>query len=160
MSTVTTTVSSRIGVPRDALFARFIPIELPRILHRHGPVPAVIATSGQTGPWDRPGSRRTVLLGDGSTAREEVTLCEAPARFGYRVAEFSGPVRHVASEARGRWWFAEAGPDATDVRWQYTFVARSALARLALAPVVRIAWRRYMAAALARLAAEVATPRP
>jgi Polyketide cyclase / dehydrase and lipid transport len=154
MSTVTTSVSARIAVPRDVLFDRFIPIELPLILHRYGPIPAVVATSGQTGPWDRPGSSRTVHLGDGSTAREEVTVCERPRRFGYRVAGFSGPVRHAAAEARGRWWFTEAGEGATDVRWQYTFVARSPPARLALAPVVRLLWRGFMRAALDRLARE------
>jgi len=152
MPSVATTASVRVAVPREPLFAWFIPVELPRILGGYGPVPAVVATSDQSGPWDVPGSHRTVHLADGSTARERVTACERPAAFGYTVDGFSGPVRHLAREARGRWTFTPAGPAATDVSWTYAFEARSAAAAVLLAPAVKLAWRGFMRGALARMA--------
>jgi hypothetical protein len=153
MPNVATTVSIRIPSAREPLFDWFIPIELPRILTGWGPIPAVVATSEQSGPWDTPGSRRTVHLADGSTAHERVTACERPASFGYTVHGFSGPVRHVAVEGRGQWSFEAAGAGATEVRWTYTFQARSRVAGLLLTPVVKIAWRGFMRRGLDRLAA-------
>jgi hypothetical protein len=153
MPSVATTVSVRVAAAREPLFDWFIPIELPRILAGWGPVPAVTGTSEQSGPWDTPGSRRTVHLADGSTAHERVTACERPARFGYTVDGFSGPVRHLATAGHGQWWFTDAGPGATDVRWTYTFDARSRAAAVLLAPVVKLAWRGFMRRALDRLAA-------
>jgi hypothetical protein len=153
MPNVATTVSIRIDRAREPLFDWFIPIELPRILTGWGPIPAVVATSDQSGPWDTPGSRRTVHLADGSLAHERVTACARPAVFAYTVNGFSGPVRHAAVEGRGQWWFEAAGAGATDVRWTYTFQARSRAAALLLTPVVKIAWRGFMRRGLDRLAA-------
>jgi len=153
----TTTVHVHVRVPIEPLFAWFIPIKLESIFHRFGPVPAVAGTSEQSGPWDTPGSSRTVHLGDGSTARERVTGCAAPDEFAYRVGEFSNSVRLIADHARGQWWFTAAGDGATDVRWSYTFVGRSTLAGLALRPFVALLWRPYMVRAMrefARLAEE------
>jgi polyketide cyclase/dehydrase/lipid transport protein len=146
---VSTTVSRRIDEPRDALWARFIPVELEDILKGYGPVPAVTGTSGQTGPWDVVGSSRTVHLADGSSASERVTRVEAPHVFGYTVSGFTNPVRFLAREARGVWVFEAGG----EVRWTYTFAARNAAAALVLAPVVRFAWRGFMRRALDALAA-------
>jgi hypothetical protein len=145
--TVSATTKARISRPRAELFDYFIPIELPRILLGYGPIPAVVSTTDQTGPWDQPGSGRTVHLADRSTAREQVTACERPGHFAYRVGEFSGYVRHVASEANGEWWFTEAGQD-TDVIWTYSFTARSRPAQLILLPVVKLLWRGFMRAGM------------
>jgi Polyketide cyclase / dehydrase and lipid transport len=145
---VATTVTRRIDEPRDALFARFIPIKLEDILHRYGPVPAVAGTSGQTGPWDVVGSSRTVHLADGSSASERVTRVEAPRAFGYTVSGFTNPIRLLAREARGVWIFEEDG----EVRWTYTFAARSPAHALLLAPVVKLVWRGFMRRALDALA--------
>jgi hypothetical protein len=151
---VSTTVNQRIAEPRDALFARFIPIKLEDILKAYGPVPAVVGTSDQTGPWDVVGSSRTVRRSDGSHASERVTRCETPETFGYTVSGFTNPVRFLAREARGVWTFAEApdGGGGTDVTWTYTFAARSPIHAAVLAPVVRFAWRGFMARALDALA--------
>jgi hypothetical protein len=145
---VSTTVSRRIDEPRDALFARFVDVELEDILHRYGPVPAVTDTTDQTGPWDVVGSSRTVHLSDGSSATERVTRCETPHVFGYTVGGFTNPVRFLAREARGVWVFEESG----EVRWTYTFAARSLPAALLLAAIVKTAWRGFMRRALDALA--------
>ena len=106
---ISVTATARVAVARDPLFAWFIPIELPRILAGYGPVPAVVSSSDQSGPWDVVGSARTVHLADGATARERVTACDPPAYFAYTVAEFSHSLRHLAVEGRGQWWFDAAG---------------------------------------------------
>jgi Polyketide cyclase / dehydrase and lipid transport len=149
---VSTTVTRRIAEPRDALFARFVPVALEDILHAYGPVPAVTGTSEQTGPWDVVGSTRTVHLADGSRAQERVTRCETPEAFGYTVDAFTNPVRLLARHARGEWTFTERGA-ATDVTWTYTFAARNPLAAAVLLPVVTLAWRGFMRRALAAFAA-------
>jgi hypothetical protein len=58
---------------------------LPKVLTGCGLLPPVERTSGNTGPWDRPGSSRTVHLADGNTAREEVTAYARPTYFAYRT---------------------------------------------------------------------------
>ena len=40
---------------------------LPKVLTGYGLLPPVERTSGNTGPWDRPGSSRTVHLADGNS---------------------------------------------------------------------------------------------
>jgi len=75
-----------------------------------------------------------------------VTSHEYPDRFAYRITEFTGPLRFLASEARGDGWFeTPPGHSATTVRWRYEFISRSVL----LAPLVALfthgLWRRYMA---------------
>jgi hypothetical protein len=151
--TPSATVTASTEEDRDALFARFIPVRLEDILTGWGPVPAVVRSSNQSGPWDVPGSSRTVHLEDGSTAREAVTDCRAPAYFAYTVKDFTSPVRFLASEARGQWWFDERPGGGTDVRWTYAFVPRSAAAAAVLAPIVGHAWRRFMRAGLENLLA-------
>src|ERR1700746_1587352 len=54
---------------------------LPKVLTGYGLLPGVVRTSGNTGPWDSPGSSRTVPLADGATAREPVTAYARPRHF-------------------------------------------------------------------------------
>lgn len=158
LPTVATTVEAVVAAPRAALFAWFVPLPLPRILLGYGPIGAVAETTGQTGPWSAPGSRRTVHLADGSTAQETVTACEAPGYFAYRVSDFTHPLlRLLARDAVGEWWFGDAPPaagaggapagrgaPATRVVWRYTFRARSRAAAAALRVVSAVVWRGYM----------------
>jgi hypothetical protein len=130
---------------RDAVFA-FIAAEgvLPRVLTGYGPLPAVVGTSGHTGPWDQPGSARVVHLADGSTVREQITQYSTGAHFAYRVWDFGNPtIGALASGARGEWHF-EPGDGGTRVSWTYTFAARNGLAALPLSAITQILWRGYM----------------
>ncbi len=137
------------STPADvaAAFAHIVPIDLAAIFRGLGPLPAVTGTSGQTGPWDAAGQRRTVHLSDGSTAQEELLIVDAPRFFSYRVAEFTGVLRHLCTDAHGQWWFM-ATTGGTTIRWSYAFHPRSALVIPALLPVGRL-WQRYMSRALA-----------
>lgn len=117
---------------------------LPKVLTGYGPLPPVVRTSGHTGPWDVPGSVRTVHLGDGSTVREQVTLHERASRFAYRVSEFGNPlIAALATEGRGDWTF-EPAEGGTQVRWTYTFDAKSGVAAVPLRGIVQVLWRGYM----------------
>lgn len=117
---------------------------LPKVLHRWGPIPAVAGTRDLSGPWDTPGSERTVVLGDGSTARERVLGWERPFRFEYRVDSFTSRLGRLADHATGAWKFSSAGPTSSSFRWTYTFHPRSGVATIALRAFVATAWARYM----------------
>ena len=132
------------GTP-DAVF-RFIAAEdvLPKVLTGYGPLPAVVRTSENTGPWDRPGSARLIHLADGSSVREQVTDLDRPRFFAYRVWDFGNPiVRRLADEARGEWTFA-AVPGGTQVTWTYTFRAKNRWAAVPLSGIAQLLWRGYM----------------
>jgi Polyketide cyclase / dehydrase and lipid transport len=132
------------GTP-EAVF-NFITAEdvLPKVLTGYGPLPAVVKTSENTGPWTLAGSARLIHLADGSTVREQLTHFEPSKRFAYRVWEFGNPlVRTLATGARGEWTFSPA-PGGTLVTWTYTFTAKNAVTALPLSGITKILWRGYM----------------
>lgn len=147
---VTTTASASLA----QVWAVFVPVDLAQVLARgSGPIPAVLRTSGQTGPWDVAGSARQVHLADGSVVAEEILASDpthgaAPAggraRFAYRVAGFTGPMAALTGEAFGEWTFVEAAPARTQITWRYTFVPRSPFAAPLLSLIITTFWRAYM----------------
>jgi hypothetical protein len=168
MAEVATTVTSTIAVPREPFYGWLVPgvfsDELDTVLRRTAGVPGVANTSGTTGPWDVPGSYRTVHTTDGHSVREEVTAAHAPDYFAYVVSDFTQPlVRLLVKEARGQWWFTP-GSEGTRAQWTYAFEGRAPWAMPFLLPVVKIFWNRYMRAAMRvtkeRAEKEVARPIP
>lgn len=132
------------GTP-DKVFA-FIAAEdvLPKVLTGYGPLPAVVRTSENTGPWDVPGSARLIHLADGGTVREQVTEYTPQKRFAYRVWEFGNPIiKSLATKARGEWTF-EAVPQGTKVEWTYTFTAKNGITAIPLSGIAQLLWRGYM----------------
>lgn len=141
------TITRSIIIPRSPkVVFSFISAEdvLPKILTGYGPLPAVVKTSGNTGPWNQPGSARIVHLADGNTAREMVTLYDAPNQFSYRVWGASNPLlRSLSNGASGEFNFAPH-PKGTLVTWTYTFSANNAAAYIPLKLTMGIFWRGYM----------------
>lgn len=145
--------SHEISITRQAVIAgtpeqvfNFIAAEdvLPKVLTGYGPLPAVVKTSENTGPWTMPGSARLIYLADNSTVREQVTHFEPSKRFAYRVWEFGNPlIRSLSTGARGEWIFSPA-PGGTMVTWTYTFTAKNAVTALPLSGITQILWRGYM----------------
>ena len=129
---------------------------LPRVLHRWGPIPAVTGTRDLTGPWDTPGSERTVLLEGGNTAHERVLSWERPQRFEYRVDRFTNPLGRLVDHATGLWEFTRT-ERGSSFRWTYSFEAQGRLPAGLLKVFVRIAWSRYMRQ-FADLCVELAGP--
>jgi hypothetical protein len=145
MPTVSHTVRRAAAVNVEQLFDTVVAEDvLPKVLHRWGPVPAVVGTRDLTGAWDTPGSQRTVELGDGSTACEELLLWERPRRFEYRVDRFTSPLGRMVDHAIGTWSFAEGGDTGSAFEWTYSFHATHALAAVPLRAFVPTAWARYM----------------
>jgi hypothetical protein len=147
---ISSTVSIIVQRPRAAVFKWFVPVELRNIFHGFGPLPAVVGTTGQTGPWDQPGSHRTIHLADGNTAREEVTACESPHYFAKRVTKFTNIFRFFADEAEGEWRFDDAG-NSTKINWTCTFHAKTLPNRRVLFPIVKLFWNGYMRVGLRTL---------
>lgn len=141
---IVVTLETRIAAERSRVFD-FIAAEgvLPEVLTGYGPLPAVVSTSGNTGPWDTPGSSRIVHLKDRSTAREEVTGYDRPAFFSYKSSENTFALRYLATGATGHWLFTADGAG-TNVRWTYTFKAKGWLTSLALQVFARFLWSGYM----------------
>lgn len=118
-----------------------------------GPLPAVAEVRDQTGAWDAVGQSRTLRLSDGGTLVERVKVVEAPRRFSYQLADFTGAFGNLVAFADSEWDF-DAAVDGTRIRWTYTFHAqpkRGWIVRL----IVRLFWAPYMKRVLAGLIAEV-----
>ncbi len=152
MAKVVTTVTSSIAVPREPFFDWLVPgvffDELGTVLRAAAGLPGVWRTSGTTGPWDVPGSHRTVHMTDGSSAREEVTAADAPDYFSYVVTDFTQPlISRLVKEARGQWWFTPEN-GGTHAKWTYAYEAKAIWAVPLLTPIVKILWNRYMKAAM------------
>jgi hypothetical protein len=146
LATASHTVRRTAGVAVEQLFDTVVAEDvLPKVLQRWGPIPAVTGTRGLTGPWDTPGSQRTVLLEHGGSAREEVLLWERPVRFEYRVDRITGPLGRLVDHAIGSWEFSVHGPGSSSFRWTYSFVAHGLPGAVVLSLLVHTAWARYMA---------------
>lgn len=145
------TVRRDLSVPVERTFDVVVAEDvLPHVLHRWGPIPAVAGTRELSGPWDTPGSERTVVLGNGGTVRETVLCWERPAHFAYRVDRIDGSLGRLVDHAIGEWWFQTADPGSC-FRWTYTFHGRRG--RLALDLFARTAWAAYMSRCADRLVA-------
>ena len=154
MPHVTITLTDHVRVPVQDVF-RFVTAKdvLPKILLGYGPLPGVVSTSGNTGPWHVPGSFRMVHLKNGSSAREELTDYQPPSYFAYQTSDFTSVLKYVVSQGRGQWWFT---PDerGTRVKWTYTFTARSRFTRPVLVIFVSLLWRGYMRGAMREIKAQ------
>ena len=153
MGTVSTTVAAVIAVPRSTLFEWLVPgvffEDLGSVLKDAAGLPGVATTTDTSGAWTVPRSHRTVHTTDGHTAREEVVAAIGPEYFSYRVTEFTHPViSRLVGEARGQWWFSD-DPAGTRAVWTYEFDSTSPFTMPILTPLIRVAWQRYMRAAIA-----------
>jgi Polyketide cyclase / dehydrase and lipid transport len=154
MLQTTSTVIGKTHVDRDTSFCFIAPIDLTTIFRGYGPLPAVVGTTDQTGAWDAAGQSRTILLSDGSQAREELTNYSRPQHFSYIVSGFTGTLRLITLRARGEWHFEEQS-GGTSVRWSYAFEARSVFTFPLLVAVVRPLWQAYMRKALREALAQL-----
>jgi polyketide cyclase/dehydrase/lipid transport protein len=144
----------------ETAFEVIVPIDLPRIFRGFGPLPAVVATAGQTGGWDHVGASRVVKLSDGRDVNERITAYDRPRYFAYRVGPFeAGPLRHLVVEADGEWWFTARGATSTAIRWTYTFRPRRYAAPFVRLLIARL-WRGYAKRALALAIDEVEQRQP
>lgn len=142
------TVESSCATSAATAMEVIAPIDLTTIFTGMGPLPGVRAVQDQSGPWDTPGNTRTVVLTDGTSAREQLTGYTRARHFTYELGDFTGMMRWLVIKVDGEWTFTTAGRNSL-VRWTYSFhphPGRHSLVRFVVAPL----WRRYATATLAR----------
>lgn len=151
MTGITVQQSRTLALTVDDAYARTIEIDLPLLFDkRHGPIPPIVEVRDQTGPWERSGLTRTLVLGDGATMREELTAVNPPHSFSYRITEPTGPFGLLIDHADGKWAFEPSSGAGTTVTWSWTIHPRSRV----LTPAVHvfgIFWRGMARKALAAL---------
>ncbi len=111
-------------------------------------MPAVKAVKDQTGRWDAAGQTRTVVLSDGSSSHEMLTMYDCPNYFSYIVSEFTGALGRLVNTANGEWWFSTLPNGKTHVKWRYAFTSKSTMAYPVLWLIVKTLWRSYMRKAI------------
>ena len=145
MNTIIIKDTIQINLPRQKLFELFFTLDLRDVMKGYAFLPSVVGVRDQTGKWNIPGSARITMLSDGSTTFEEVTACEEPRLFSYRIRNFTNLFRHFVKEARGEWIFTEGNSaSATSVKWAYTFSAKNLLAMVFLLPILKVFLKGYM----------------
>lgn len=118
-------------VPVDEAYAVVVPVPLEEVLgKRHLAIPGV-AEVVQEGVWGREvGQRRTLHFTDGGRTTEVLTVLEAPDRFGYELADTTGPMKLLISGVDGLWSFVADGAG-TRITWSWeirpTLVGRVAM---------------------------------
>jgi Polyketide cyclase / dehydrase and lipid transport len=151
---VPVTVRGVCPAPVERTFATVVPIDLTLIFRGLGPLPGVVGTADQSGPWDRVGVSRKAQLSDGSAAFERITAYQPPGYFEYEISGFTNVIRLLVTGARGDWKFAATADGGTAITWTYAFRPRNFLhigVRLFIAPV----WHLYMRRALEATIQEV-----
>jgi hypothetical protein len=127
-----------------------LPLPLPTLFcHWYGPIPPIKEVHDQSGDWEAVGQTRTVLLKDGGSMREELTLLDSPHVFGYTLSDVRGPMSPLVSTVDGAWLFAPRD-SGTTVTWRWTIHPRSRFTA-PLLPVLGWLWRGYARRALDEL---------
>jgi len=138
--------------PKQA-FEISAPLDPTRFYGKFGPLPAVVAVSGQSGQWDTVGRTRTLKLSDGGSVVETITDVVSPTLFAYDLSNFTGVFRLLVTGARAEWAF-ERTALGTLISWTYTFHGRVGRTWLVRA-IVRIWWARHMDRVLPMIGREI-----
>lgn len=118
--------------------------------HRYGLLPPIKAVTGPE-PWGELGQSRRIVLSDGGTLRETLTVVDRPSVIGYRIDEITGALKPLASHIDGAWRFIPAGTGCR-VTWAWTVHPASSVASH-LTPVLGRLWKGYARQALENLEA-------
>lgn len=112
-------------------------------------IPPIKDVREQSGPWETAGETRTIVLADGGTMHERLTLARRPDRFCYEIDAVTGMLQPIVAQVEGEWSFTSAG---TGVRITWTWRVHPAgrLGELA-GPVLSRLWHGYARQAFERL---------
>lgn len=148
---IQTNASLTIDAPVGEVFSVSTAIEPSTLIQKRGPLPAIVTTDGDNGPWSAIGQKRLHRLSDKTSVHEELVAFTRNSTFAYRVSEFSGLFGALTREARGEWHFTAAGAAKTKVDWTYFFVPTGPIAEPVLWFIVKAFWPGYLKSALARV---------
>ena len=149
--TVQTNSSLTISAPIDTAFDIAAAISPTDLIRGHGPLPAIVDTTGDAGPWRTIGQRRLHLMSNKTSAEEELVAFTRNHTFAYRVTNFTGLFSSLVREARGEWHFTTAGAEKTKIDWTYFFTPTGPIAEPLLWFIVKMFWPQYLSAALTRV---------
>jgi hypothetical protein len=89
--------------PAD-MFAQLMPLPLPDLFsRRYVAIPPIREVRDALPTWDTVGQTRRIVLADGGTMHETLTLVDPPRAFGYTITDFTGPLSPLASWVDGTW---------------------------------------------------------
>ena len=118
------TVTDVFDVPLDFIPDWFTALPLEDALPGTDDIPGVDRTEALTdGPWGEDGSRRRVVLDDGSTALEEVVDSGLPEQFRYVVWNYTSDAAKHVRYGVGEFRFTPER-DRTRVEWTYSLAPR------------------------------------
>lgn len=152
MIACTATVDAVAQIDCGLAFERITAVDLQKAFIGYGPLPAVTGIAEGATEWKSVGQHRTLMLTDGSTAREELTEFTAPVSFSYRVTDYSSVLRFVVDHAQARWEFEPIADQQCRIRWRYDYYPRSWLAAPLVWLIVRTLWTGYMRRSIKRCA--------
>ena len=114
------------------------------MLKGYGLLAGVERMGEKSGPWDEPGSHRTLYMTGGGDVTQTVVAADRPEYFAYRVTDFAPALALFSPAALSEWHFVDRGPK-TELRWTYTHEMASMPAAIAFWPLIRYGWEGYMA---------------
>jgi hypothetical protein len=103
----------------------------------YGSIPSITTTRGQTGDWNTVGQIREVVLANGGSLRQTLTILDPPTSLGYRLSDLHGPLAPLIDHVDALWTFEESGKG-TRVTWQCTVHPNSALATSLMPPIAQV----------------------
>jgi hypothetical protein len=113
-------------IPLKSLFPRW-----------YGSIPSITTTRGQTGDWNTVGQVREVVLANGGSLRQTLTILDPPNSLGFRLSDLHGPFAPLIDHVDALWTF-EASGKGTQVTWQCTVHPNSALATPLMPPISQV----------------------
>jgi len=155
---IQTSVITTIDAPIDRAFdiaASYAPHEL---IKAWGPLPGIVKTDGEAGPWSHIGQERRHHLSDNSSVREELTDFTRNYTYAYNLSEFTGTFKSLTRSARAEWHFTQLAINRTQIDWTYVFHPNGPLSEQALWVLVKTCWPGYLRSALSRVKAKAEAP--
>lgn len=119
-----------VAVPLSELFDR-----------RYLLIPPITAVRDQSGPWEQPGETRTIVLADGGTMHERLTLVARHERLCYVIDAVTGMLKPIVEHVEGEWSVEPAGTGVR-VTWTWRVHPSGRLGELA-GPVLSRLWQGY-----------------
>lgn len=142
------TVTDVFNVPLNFIPDWFTALPLEEALPGTDEIPGVNRTEALSdGPWGEDGSRRRVILNDGSTALEEAMSSRLPERFRYVVWNYTSDAAKHVRYGVGEFRFTSEH-DGTRVEWTYPLAPRGWPATWFLGRFVNRDYREMMEASL------------
>jgi hypothetical protein len=142
------------GASPEALFDRVAdPAAAADFFRGFGRVPAIADVRMLSDGPLRVGSRREVMLVDGSVLPEEVIELDRPSVHRYRIVDFPPALAGLMREGVGCWTFC-AEPKGARITWSYVYQVRSFWKWPLALVFVKVLMRCAMRRAVERLATQ------